>query len=123
MSGVILHVEDTMLPTLTEVLDGLLALVKAGDVPLELCERLIRVVERRPESLFLQAEIRPTGSAGDAAVFLEPSDGLLRLRAAVRARDFDLHLIEEALCHLETSHPQSADDVTETPAGPAGAAE
>jgi len=80
----------------------LAALIEAGDVPLEIGDRLISALEAGAELFTFQSNILPAADAHHYVVTAQPTKAFAVFMAAVRASNRDIRTVEHLLGHLES---------------------
>jgi hypothetical protein len=85
------------------ILAELLSLIEAGDIPLEIGNRLVRAIEAGAKLFTFESDCLPAPGADHCIITAQPTQAFAVFMSAVRAGDRDLGLIEQALCHLESS--------------------
>lgn len=95
-----LHADTSVMES---VFAELLSLIEAGEIPLEIGNRLIRAIEAGAKLFAFESDCLPAPGADHCIITAQPTQALAVFMSAVRAGDRDLGLIEQALCHLESS--------------------
>lgn len=83
----------------------LFALAETREGVAQVGDRLPDLIQAGAEAFVFETDHHAAPGARHLTVRAKPSDGLLRLMAALRARDVDFVAVENALGHLETSIP------------------
>jgi len=95
-----LHADTSVMES---VFAELLSLIEAGEIPLEIGDRLIRAIEAGAKLFTFESDCLPAPGADHCIITAQPTQAFAVFMSAVRAGDRDLGLIEQALCHLESS--------------------
>lgn len=74
-------------------------------LPPEVVQRFVCLLDRGFELFRFEADCSSAGGADHILVCAQPSDLLLDFIAAAGAANSDLGLVDDALCHIESSLP------------------